>query len=63
MRLWSWLFGWNRDDRERRAGDTERKISPAMPMAAAGAELSAQPDKSETEESLKRAANNDHGQQ
>jgi hypothetical protein len=59
MGIWTWLFGCGHDDRERHKRDASRKISPAMPMAGAGAELSGQSDHSETEENLKRAAEND----
>jgi hypothetical protein len=56
MALLSWLFGRgddrNRNDRQR---DAARKLSPAMPMAGAGAELDGQRGQTETEEALKRA--------
>jgi len=38
MGLMQWLFGWaSPDDRDRREHDGERKLSIAMPMAAASA--------------------------
>lgn len=64
MGIFSWLFGSSTnpepEDRERRAPErvAARKISPAMPMAGAGALLSATP-KSETEKALDRASEND----
>ena len=41
MGLFSWMFGDSGGDRGRndRQRDAVRKLSPAMPMAAAGAEL------------------------
>jgi len=56
----SWLTG--RDGENRRCDreqDAARKLSPAMPMAGAGAELAGESNASETEETLKRAAEND----
>ena len=61
MRLFSWMFGDSGGDRGRndRRWDAGRKLSPAMPMAGAGAELSGQRDESETEEALQRATQNE----
>lgn len=57
MGLLSWLFGRgedrNRNDPQR---DAMRKLSPAMPIAGAGAELDWQRRQSETEEASERAA-------
>jgi hypothetical protein len=57
MGLLSRLFGRG-DDRIRNdpQRDAARKLSPAMPMAGAGAELDGQRRQSETEEALERAA-------
>jgi len=57
MGLLSWLFRGEGDNRKRndRQQDAARKLSPAMPMAAAGAELDGQREESETEEALERA--------
>ena len=57
MGLFSRMFGdaggdRGRNDRQRDAG---RKLSPAMPMAGAGAQLAGERDESETEEALQRA--------
>lgn len=49
------LMDWGRERRDRRKRDATRKLSPAMPMAAAGAELSVSHEKSETEQNLERA--------
>lgn len=61
MGLISWLFGESGENRDRKDAeqDAGRKLSPAMPMAGAGAELSGQDHDSETEDALKRAAGND----
>jgi hypothetical protein len=59
MGLFSWLFGSKTEDRDRRRDDAARKISPAMPMAGAGAELAGQDRDSETERALKRATGED----
>lgn len=61
MSLWDWLRRWTPDNRDRNEPeqDAQRKISPAMPMAGAGAELSAENEDSETEAALKRASTND----
>jgi hypothetical protein len=61
MGLFSWMFGESGGDRGRneRQRDVGRKLSPAMPMAGAGAELAGERDESETEEALQRAAQND----
>ena len=61
MGLFSWWFGDSSGDRGRndRQRDAGRKLSPAMPMAAAGAELDGEKDESETEAALQRAARND----
>lgn len=56
MKLFDWLFGWSRDNRDRREQDADRKISPAMPMSAAGAQLSGEHPRSETEDELRKAA-------
>jgi hypothetical protein len=56
MKLFQWLFGSTPDHRDRRAEDAERKISIAMPMAGAGAELAAEHVESETEKELREAA-------
>ena len=63
MGILDWLFRWTRDNRDRndRDQEAERKISPAMPMAGAGAQLDAQPNHSETEEALKRASDREQG--
>lgn len=57
MGLLSWLFRGEGDDRNRndRQRDAARKLSPAMPVAAAGAELDGEREESETEEALERA--------
>ena len=61
MGLFSWMFGDSGGDRGRndRQRDTGRKLSPAMPMAAAGAELDGAKDESETEAVLQRATQNE----
>lgn len=61
MGLFSWMFGDAGDDRGRneRQRDAGRKLSPAMPMAGAGAELVGERDESETEAALERAAQKD----
>lgn len=56
MGFLSRLLGWDRDRRDRHAHDAARKLSPAMPMAAAGAEVSAESKTSETEDNLRKAA-------
>ena len=56
MRLLRWLFGSGTDNRDRRKEEAERKISVAMPMAGAGAELAGEHARSETEEELHKAA-------
>jgi hypothetical protein len=56
MKLFEWLFGPTPDNRDRRAEDAERKISIAMPMAGAGAEVAADHVESETEKELRKAA-------
>ena len=59
MRWLTWLFGSNDENeksRNDRQNDASRKLSPAMPMAGAGAELAGQGEGSETEEALKRAS-------
>jgi hypothetical protein len=56
MKLLEWLFGSTPDNRNRRAEDSERKISIAMPMAGAGAELAAEHVESETEKELRETA-------
>jgi hypothetical protein len=57
MNLWRWLFGGEaRDNRDRREQDVERKISPAMPMSAAGAQLAGEKKPSETERELREAS-------
>ena len=62
MGIFSWLLGGHADNRERnsRSQETERKLSPAMPMAGAGAELDGEHEESETERALERATK-DHG--
>jgi hypothetical protein len=57
MGLLSWLFRGEGDDRDRndRQREAARKLSPAIPMAAVGAELEGQREDSETEEALQRA--------
>ena len=64
MGLLSWLFDSRGDNRARadREQEVGRKLSPAMPMAGAGAELTSLGDKSETEDALKRVAKNDRSQ-
>jgi hypothetical protein len=61
MGFFSWLFGGSDDNRgpTDRQQDAARKLSPAMPMAGAGAELDGERNQSETEDALKRAAGND----
>jgi len=61
MGLFSWMFGDAGGDRGRNdhQRDASRKLSPAMPMAGAGAELAGERDESETEEALQRATQND----
>ena len=61
MGLFSWLFKDSGGDRGRndRQRDAGRKLSPAMPMAAAGAELDGEKDESETENALQRATQNE----
>lgn len=56
MRLFDWLFGAARDNRDRRAEDAERKLSIAMPMAGAGAQVAADHPVTETEKELREAA-------
>lgn len=60
MGWFSWLFGDTGDNRRRndRKQDAGRKLSPAMPMAGAGAELDGERDESETEKALERAVRN-----
>ena len=60
MGLFSWIFRDAGDNRRRndRQQDSGRKLSPAMPMAGAGAELDGEPDKSETEKALEKATRN-----
>ena len=60
MGLFSWMFGDSGGDRRRndRQRDAGRKLSPAMPMAGAGAEIAGERDESETEEALQRATQN-----
>ena len=59
MGLMQWLFGWaSPDDRDRREHDGERKLSIAMPMAAASAELAAREPASEAEQKLRETGNN-----
>jgi hypothetical protein len=53
------LFGWIRKEPDRRQRDASRKLSPAMPMAAAGAELTADRKSSETEKAVRRAVGDD----
>jgi hypothetical protein len=64
MSLWSWLTGTNAQPDNRNRGssqqEADRRLSIAMPMAAAGATLGAQPEKSETEKELDRAVDPDH---
>jgi len=55
MNLFDWLFGWTRDNRDRRDQGAERKISPAMPMAGAGSQISGEHPRSETEDELRKA--------
>lgn len=55
MGLLSWLFRGEADERNDRQQEAARKLSPAMPMAGAGAELDGQRDESETEVALERA--------
>jgi hypothetical protein len=59
MGIWTWLFGSSEDERDHRETDADRKLSPAMPMAGAGADLSGESENGETEENVKRAAEND----
>jgi hypothetical protein len=56
MGLLQWLFGSAPDNRDRRKEEAERKISPAMPMAGAGAELAGEHPRSETEDELRKAS-------
>ena len=60
MGLFTW-FGDAGGDRGRneRLRDAGRKVSPAMPIAGAGAELAGERDETETEAALQRAAQND----
>ena len=44
-----WLFGSTPDNHDRRAEETERKISVAIPMGGAGAQTAAESVESETE--------------
>jgi hypothetical protein len=62
MGLFSWLFSSEGEDRNRndRQRDAARKLSPAMPMAAAGAELDGEREESETKEALERATRDRH---
>lgn len=64
MRMFDWLFGWISENRQRRepSQDAGRKLSPAMPMAGAGAKLQARQPDSETEKAAKRAAENNDPQ-
>jgi hypothetical protein len=64
MGLFSWLFGDGGDNRGRtdRKQDAGRKLSAAMPMAGAGAELSGERDRTETEDALRRATGDDQSQ-
>ena len=55
MGILKWLFGREADNRERREDDALRNVSPAMSMAAAGADLRATSYRSESEEALRRA--------
>ena len=55
MKIFDWLFGSTPDNRNRRAEDAERKISIAMPMAGASAEVAAEHVESETEKELREA--------
>lgn len=54
------LFGWIYEKPElqldARKEDVERRLSPEMPMAGVGAELDVERHPTETEEELKRAA-------
>ena len=61
MGFFSWLTDRRGENRNRgdRQQEAARKLSPAMPMAGAGAELAGESNASETEENLKRAAKND----
>lgn len=59
MGLFDWLKRWTSDNRERRDEQETRKISPAMPMAGASAQLAAEPEQSESEQALRRAATSD----
>lgn len=57
MKLLDWLFGKaEQRDRNNAGKEAGRTLSPAMPMSAAGAELSADGPKSRTEEKLQQAA-------
>ena len=56
MGLLQWLFGDTPDNRDRREEDAERKLSTAMPMAGAGAELAGVHSGSETENELRESA-------
>jgi hypothetical protein len=56
MRLFDWLFGSTRDNRDRHAQDVERKLSIAMPTAGAGAQVAADHPVSETEKELRETA-------
>ena len=51
------MFAESGGDRQRneRQRDAGRKLSPAMPMADAGAELAGERDETETEKALQRA--------
>jgi hypothetical protein len=57
MGIFSWLLGDRGDNRSRNSlkQDASRKLSPAMPMAAAGAELDGEREDTETEDALQRA--------
>lgn len=63
MGIFSWLFGSTRANRERPRASAARKLSPGMPMQGVGAELAAEPERGETEESLERAATRDKREQ
>ena len=55
MKLFEWLFGSTPDNHDRRAEETERKISVAIPMGGAGAQIAAESVESETEKELPEA--------
>jgi len=57
VNLWQWFFGGEeRDNRNRREQDAKRKISPAMPMSAVGAQLAGEEKSSLTERELREAS-------